>query len=284
MSTATVGRIAVTGASGGLGGRVASRLAARGIPQRLIVRDLSRAPDLPDATAVQAGGYDDVAAMQAGLEGVSTLFFASATEHPERVKLHTAAIDAAVAAGVSRIIYTSFAGAAADATFTFARDHFHTEQHIRGTGLDFVFLRDNLYLDFVPNLAGADGVIRGPAGDGRFAPVSRDDIADVALAVLTDPAHDRSTLELTGPAAVTMDETAAALRRATGRPITYHDETIDEAYASRAKYDATPFEIEGWISTYLAIAKGELSNVTDTVEIVANHPPTNLLDYLASLR
>lgn len=146
----TAGPIAVTGASGGLGGRVASRLAARDIPKRLIARDLSRAPALPDATPVQAGGYDDVAAMQAALDGVSTLFFASATEHPERVKLHTAAVDAAVAAGVSRIVYTSFAGAAADATFTFARDHFHTEQYIRGAGLDFVFLRNNLYLDFIP--------------------------------------------------------------------------------------------------------------------------------------
>jgi len=282
MTGVISGLIAVTGASGGLGGRVASRLAARGIPQRLIVRDLARAPELPDAAAVQAGGYDDATAMHAALDGVSTLFFASATEHPQRVALHTAAIDAAVAAGVSRIIYTSFAGAAPDATFTFARDHFHTERYIRGTGLDFVFLRDNLYLDFVPNLAGPDGVIRGPAGDGRFAPVSRDDIADVAAAVLTDPAHDGSTLELTGPAAVTMEETAAALSHATGRPITYHAERLDEAYASRAKYDAAPFEIEGWVTTYLAIAKNELSNVTDSVALIAKHPPTSLLDYLTS--
>lgn len=282
MSEVVTGLIAVTGATGGLGGRVASRLAARGTLQRLIVRDLGRAPALPDVTAVQISGYDDAAAMRAALDGVTTLFFASAAEHPERVKLHRGVVDAAVAAGVSRIVYTSFAGATADATFTFARDHFHTEQYIRSAGLDFVFLRDSLYLDFIPNLAGADDVIRGPAGDGRFAPVSRDDIADVAAAVLTDRAHDGSTLELTGPVAVSMEEAAAALSDATGRPISYHDETLDEAYASRATYDAAPFEVEGWITTYLAIAKDELSMVTDTVELIAKHPAAGLRDYLAA--
>lgn len=278
------GVLAVTGATGGLGGRVASRLAARGIMQRLIVRDLDRAPALPGATAVQAGGYDDAAAMRAALDGVSTLFFTSASEHPERVKLHSAVVDSAVAAGVARIIYPSFAGATADATFTFARDHFHTEQAIRETGLGFVFLRNNLYLDVIPNLAGADGVIRGPAGEGRFAPVARDDIADVAAVVLADSALDGSTLELTGPEAVTMAETAAVLSRASGRPIRYHHETVDEAYASRAAYGAVQYEVDGWVSSYLAIAKGELSAVTDTVGVIAKHPPISLLDYLAARR
>lgn len=110
--------------------------------------------------------------------------------------------------------------------------------------------------------------------------MSRDDIADVAAAVLTDPSRDGSKLELTGPEAVTMAETAAALSAATGRSVTYHAETLDEAHDSRAAYDAAPFEIEGWVSTYLAIANGELSHVTDDVEQVAKHPPSGLLDYL----
>ena len=81
-------------------------------------------------------------------------------------------------------MYTSFAAPRRTRTFTFGRDHFHAEEHIRATGLGYTFLRDSLYLDFVPLLAGADGVIRGPAGDGRVAAVARDDIADVAVAVL----------------------------------------------------------------------------------------------------
>ena len=78
------------------------------------------------------------------------------------------------------------------ATFTFARDHWHTEEHIRETGVDFTFLRDNLYLDFVPGFVGEDGVIRGPAGDGSVAAVARDDVAEVAASVLGGNAR-RST-------------------------------------------------------------------------------------------
>ena len=148
-----------------------------------MVRDPARAPDLPGAEVAQAA-YGDTTALLDALDGVQTLMLLSATESADRVSLHKATVDAAVAAGVQRIVYTSFVGAAPDATFTFARDHWHTEQHIRSTGVDFTFLRDNLYLDFVPGFVGEDGVIRGPAGDGRVAAVARDDVAAVAARVL----------------------------------------------------------------------------------------------------
>jgi NAD(P)H dehydrogenase (quinone) len=272
--------IAVTGVTGGLGGRVARRLANSGAAQRLVVRDPDRAPALPGADVVQAS-YDDPATVRAALTGVDTLFFVSASEHPDRVGLHRGAVDAALEAGVRRIVYTSFLAAAADATFTFARDHWHTEQHIRGTGVPFTFLRDSLYLDVLPYYAGT-GVIRGPAGDGRFAPVARDDIADVAAAVLPNPGHDGRTYDLTGPASITMAEVAEELTRATGRPITYHAETLEEAYESRSHFGAPRWEVDGWVSTYAAIATGELDLVTDAVAAVAGHPPMSLAEFLAA--
>lgn len=277
--------IAVTGATGGIGGRVARRLADAGAAQRLVVRDPDRAPTLPDASVAQAS-YDDPAAVRAALAGVDTFFFVSAGEHPDRVKLHRDTVDAALAAGVRRIVYTSFLAAAPDATFTFARDHWHTEQHIRAAGVPFTFLRDSIYQDFLPYLAGTDGVIRGPAGDGRFAPITRDDIADVAAAVLLDRAdpggHDGATYDLTGPASITMAEVAAELTSATGRRITYYPETVDEAYESRAHFGAPKFEVDGWVTTYLAIATGELDLVTDAVEQVAGHPPVSFAEFLAA--
>ena len=78
---------------------------------------------------------------------------------------------AAAAAGVPHLVYTSYYGAAADATFTHGRLHAATEDHIRASGVPFTFLRDNLYLDFLPDLAGADGVIRGPGGSGAVSAV-----------------------------------------------------------------------------------------------------------------
>lgn len=95
----------------------------------------------------------------------------------------------AASAGVERIVYLSFIGAAADATFTFARDQFRTEEHIRASGLEYTASRQNLYLDLLPVLGGPEGVIRGPAENGREAPVLRDDVADALVAMLTQPGH-----------------------------------------------------------------------------------------------
>jgi NAD(P)H dehydrogenase (quinone) len=278
---AGAGLIAVTGVTGGLGGRVARRLAERGARQRLVARDPARAPALAGAE-VAIGSYDDRDGLRRAFEGAQALFMVSASEDPDRMRLHANVVEAAAAAGVERVVYTSFFGAAPDCTFTFGRDHWHTEELIRGSGLRHTFLRDNLYIDFLPLLAGADGVIRGPAGDGRVAAVTRDDIADVAVAVLGDggDAHDGRSYDMTGPEAFTLAEAAEALSRVTGRAISYHPETLEEAYASRAHYGAPDWEVAGWVTTYAAIANGDLEAVSGDVAAVAGHPPMSLAEFL----
>ena len=273
--------IGVAGATGGLGSRVAAGLAARGTEQRLIVRDPARAPSLPGAEVVQAAGYDDREAMRRAFDGVDVLFLPSAAEHPDRVNaLHRPAVEAAIAVGVERLVYTSFLGAAPDCTFTFGRDHFHTEQLIREAGIGFTFLRDSIYLDFVPFFAGADGVIRGPAGDGRVAAVARDDIADVAIAALLSDEHAGAAYELSGGEALTLTEAAEILTRHTGREVRFLNETLEEARESRRPSGAPDWEIEGWVTTYAAIAAGELDVVTDDVQRIAGHPPMTLPELL----
>lgn len=274
--------IAVTGATGGIGGRVARRLAAAGARQRRLCRDPSRAPDLPGAETVPAD-FADPASYRAALAGVQTLLLVSASENADRVRLHTGAVDAAVAAGVTRIVYLSFLAAGPDVTFTFARDHWHTEQHIRTTGVGYTFLRDSLYQDALPYFADSSGVIRGPAGDGRFAPIARDDIADVAAAVLLRPdGHAGRTYDLTGPEPVSLAGVASELSRAAGRPVRYQPETLAEAYASRSHFGAPEWEVAGWVTSYAAIATGELDLVSDAVAEVAGHPPMSFAEFLAA--
>lgn len=276
--------IAVTGATGHLGGRVARRLADAGHAQVLLVRDPSRAPDLPGATVAKAG-FADHDAVRRALDGIPTVLMVSASESVDRVDQHRAFVDAAAAAGVAHLVYISFAGAAPDATFTLARDHWATERHIEASGLAFTFLRDNLYADFLPGMVGTDDVLRGPAGDGRVATVAQDDIADAATAVLTDPqAHAGRTYDLTGPQALTLHEVARVLSEATGRTITYHPETVEEAYRSRAGYGAPDWQVDAWVSTYTAIANGELSEVSDAVPTLTGHPATSLADLLRRRR
>ncbi|WP_408898907.1 SDR family oxidoreductase [Nocardioides sp. R1-1] len=273
--------IAVTGATGGLGGRVARALASRGIEQRLLVRDPSRAPELPHAT-VAAMSYADDALAAASLTGVDTLLMVSAAESADRLEQHRAFVDAAAAAGVRHVVYTSFYGAGPDCTFTLGRDHWATEEHLRAAGPDFTFLRDSFYLDFLPALVGEDDVIRGPAGEGRVAAVARDDIAASAVSVLLAPdGHRGATYDLTGPEALTFAAIAELLARHTGRPVTFHDETVEEAYASRRRWKAPDWQYDAWVSTYTAIARGELAGVTDHVERLTGRSPIGLAAYLS---
>ena len=160
------------------------------------------------------------------------------------------------------------------------RDHWHTEQYIRDSGVEFTFLRDSLYLAAIVSFVGDDGVIRGPAGDGRVAAVAHDDVADVAASILVDGDAAGRTYDVTGPEAIGLADAARIIGHASGREITYRDETIEEAYASRASYGAEEFEVTGWVSSYQAIAAGELSNVSDTVERITGHAPMGLPEYL----
>ena len=272
--------IAVTGASGALGGRVAALLAEQGAPMRLVVRDAARAPGIEGAEVADGASYADGEAMRRAFEGADTVFFVSAAEEEHRVDLHRGVVDAAVAAGVERIVYTSFFAAAADCTFTFGRDHFHTEEHIKSTPLAWTFLRDNIYLDYVPFFAGEDGVIRGPAGDGRVAAVARDDIAAAAAAVLTSDGHAGASYGMTGSEAFTMAEAAERVARAAGRPVTYVEETLEEARASRAPSGAPAWEIEGWVTTYSSIAAGELEAVSGDIERLTGRRPITLDEFL----
>ncbi|MBF4615425.1 NmrA family NAD(P)-binding protein [Curtobacterium sp. VKM Ac-1376] len=274
--------IAITGATGNIGGAVARALAADGVPFRMLVRDASRAPELP-GTEVAVATFADVEASRAALESVDVLLMVSAAEAEDRLDQHRAFVGAAAAAGVQHVVYTSFLGAAPDATFTLGRDHWATEQAIRGTGMASTFLRDSFYLDFVEDLVGEDGAIRGPAGDGAMAAVARADVARVATAVLRDPeAHRDRTYELTGPEAITLAEAAAVVSEVRRRTVTYHPETLDEAYASRAQWNPEPWQADAWVSTYTAIAEGALQHVSSDVERITGRTPMSLREVLAA--
>jgi NAD(P)H dehydrogenase (quinone) len=266
--------IAVTGATGEVGGRVARRLADRGVSQRLLVRDASRAPALAGAEVREFPGYHAGEELRAALQDVHTLFLVPAAEAPDRVEQHYTAVDAAAAAGVERIVYLSFVNASASSTFTLARHHYLTEERVRATGIPFTFVRMNLYMDFIPAMV-VDGVIRGPAGAGRVGAILRDDVADSVVAVLTGDGHAGRTYDVTGPEAFTLAE-AAALMGAR-----FEDETVEEAYASRGAFGAPDWEVEGWVTSYTAIAAGELALVTDTVQTLTGHPPVRLADYVS---
>jgi uncharacterized protein YbjT (DUF2867 family) len=260
---------------------VARQLSEVGQAQRLLVRDAGRAPELEGAAPL-VFSYADAVLSATALAGVRVLLMVSAAEAEDRLQQHYSFIDAAAAAGVQHVVYTSFYGAAPDSVFTLGRDHYATEARIRASGMDFTFLRDNFYLDFLPLLTGEGGVIRGPAGNGVVSAVAREDIARCAVAVLRDPAlHVGTTYNLTGPEEITLARAAEVLTAGTGRSITYHPETVEEAYASRASYGAPPWQVDAWVSTYTAIAAGELAGLSPDVHGLTGRDPLSLAEFLA---
>ena len=277
------GVITITGSTGRIGGLVAGELAARGMPLRLVVREAARAPALALAE-IRTADYADAEAVRRALDGAGTVLMVSSTEAPDRLDAHRAFVDAAAAAGISHLVYTSFVAAAARATLTLARDHWATEEHVRSTGLPFTFLRDNLYADFLPRMVGADGVLRGPAADGRVSVVAQVDVAAAAVAVLSSPrTHQGQTYDLTGPVAISLHEAAEIMADRTGRAVRYEPETVEQAYASRASYGAPQWQLDAWVSTYTAIANGELAIVSDAVDRLAGRPPLSLAAVLRGI-
>jgi NAD(P)H dehydrogenase (quinone) len=303
--------LAVTGSTGEIGRRVAEGLAGRNLEQRLIVRDPARAPHLPGARVFQVSSYGDARGMGRALSGVKALFLVSAHDIMgvinrslengqsvppyDRLHEHIAVVAAAAAVGVERIVYLSFISPAPDATFILARDHFYTEEYIRSTGLAFTFLRQSLYMDKVPFHISRSDVIRAPAGEGRVAWVSRDDVAASAVAVLTESGHEGQAYDITGPEALTMRETADHLSTALGRRITYHAQTPHEvriarntsrleemevSRRARTGQGLTDEEVEVWISHYMQIATGEASAVSDSVRVLCGRQPESLAEYL----
>lgn len=271
--------IAITGASGNIGGMVAHHLSERGFSLILPLRNPAKAPNLPNIET-RCFSYGDFDLAKAALAGVEVLFMVSAAESPTREQEHLTLVRAAEAAGVQHLVYLSFSGAALDSTFTLARTHAVTENAIRQTTMRYTFLRDNFYSEMMAHLANAENVIAGPAENGRVACVSQKDVAEAVANVLTDIArkntvHSDRTYTLTGSESLSFNQIANILSAITGKTYRYHNETLDEAFANRKRdYPDTPdWQIEAWVSTYTAIAKGELAEVSpDLAQLLGRVP------------
>ena len=204
----------------------------------------------------------------------------------DRRDQHRTFIRAAADAGVEHIVYTSFAGAAPDATFTLGRDHWDAEQAIRESGMTYHVPAGQLLQPTCCRTSPTrHGVMRGPAGDGRVAAVARADVADVATAVLRSPAeHADATYVLTGPGGGDAGRGGRA-RRCGARPGVVASRTrpsrrrTPPAGRRTARED---WQLDAWVSTYTAIKDGSCAEVTGDVELVSGHPARTLEQALRS--
>jgi uncharacterized protein YbjT (DUF2867 family) len=145
----------------------------------------------------------------------------------------------------------------------------------------FTILRGSAFLEVLGLIVGGDGVIRGPGGSGRLAPVARDDLAATAAAVLAaDGAYDGETFDVTGAERLSLADIAAAFAAASRRQISYVAETLEDALAARRGMGVEEWVVDAWVGTYVAIARGELDVVSDTVARLCGHAPMSLAAFL----
>src|SRR5919109_47442 len=204
--------ILVTGATGNAGSQVVRALRARGAAARAFVRDAKKARHLfGDEVELAPGDFADRSSVRSALEGVEAMLL-SCADDPRRVEWEMGAIDAAVAAGVRRIVKLSTIGAAPGAPVAFWDWHGRVEEHLRLSRVSAVILQSSFYMS---NLLAAaeqvanEGRLSAPAGQARVAMIDPRDVGAAAAAVLTGVGEDGQTHVITGPEAITWDQIAA---------------------------------------------------------------------------
>ena len=280
---------AVTGATGGLGhGAVLSLLDRGATPSSVvaIARSAERAADLTAlGVDVRVADYDVPATWSAALAGVDVLLLVSGSEVGRRLPQHTAVIDAAVAAGVRRVVYTS-APQADTSSFSLVDEHRATEDLLRAVAPTSTILRNNWYFEnYTRDLAGTldRGATIGSSGNGRVSAAARADYAEAAAVVMIGDGHDGVVYELGGDHAFTLAEFAATLAEVSGRPVTHHELSPEDhrpaLVAAGLPEDTATFVV----SIDHALGVGELRSDDGDLARLLGRPTTPLRDFLATV-
>lgn len=282
--------IAITGAAGHLG-RLTAQLVLDRVPPGevvLVTRRPEAIADLADAGAtVRRGDFDEPESLGAAFAGVDRLLLISVDVLGNRVAQHTAAIDAAAAAGVGHVLYTSGLNAGSELPLVVSHDHGATEQAIRDRGLRWTALRMGLYAESQVAAAAravASGHLVHNNGDGATAYVSREDCAAAAAAALAGEGHADRVYDITGPELVTQAQVAALAAEISGRPVV--PVAIDDEEATQNLMAVgLPADTATAIASFgTAIREGVLEVLSSHVEDLTGRPPLSLREVLEANR
>ncbi|MFC3687689.1 SDR family oxidoreductase [Aquipuribacter hungaricus] len=280
--------IVITGATGALNGATADHLLTRFPAEDLVVvaRDPSRAQRFSDrGVAVRHGDYADPSTLEPAFAGADQLLLVSSSDpHADAVALHTAAVDAAVRAGVGHVLYTSHQGAAPGTPFGPGRDHAATEEVLERSGLTWTSLRNGFYAHTLAWLAGdwrTTGVVTVPA-DGPVSWTSREDAAEAAAVVITRLVAGETGLDgpltLTAEEAPTFADVAASLTRATGSRVGHVLVDPEEWLAAQVREGRPEGMARFTLGMYEAAAGGFFAGTSPLLADLLGRRPASALD------
>ena len=278
---------AVTGATGHLGRLAVAELLSRGVPAAdvvAVVRTPEKAADLAEqGVQVREGDYSRPETLPAALAGADRLLLVSGSEPGQRVAQHTHVIEAAQAAGVQHLVYTSILRA--DTTGNpLAGEHRATEEVLRASGLSAAVLRNGWYTENYTDQLGQyleRGEVLGAAGSGRVSAAPRADYAAAAAAALLEGAE--GVFELGGPA-FDFPELARTISEVTGRRVVYRDLPPAE-FAAALQQVGLDAGTAGFVAALdESIARGELETDSDDLARLLGRPATPLADVVRAAR
>lgn len=281
--------IVVTGATGQLGGQIVKHLLEKMPPEQLAasVRDPGKAKDLDErGVRVRHGDFAEPASLPAAFEGATQLLIVSsnaAARGGDPLAQHRAAIDAAKAVGVGRIVYTSHMGASASSAFPPMHTHAATEVMLREAGIAWTALRNGFYASTVPMMIGdaaSSGVLAAPQ-DGKVSWTAHSDLAAAAAAILLQEGQfDGPTPPLTALEAYDLADIAAILTERNRRPVkrnTVEDQVQVDAMAS---HGVPPVVVDITMAMYRAARGGEFKATNPTLAALIGRTPLTVRDML----
>jgi NAD(P)H dehydrogenase (quinone) len=291
MAIAPNETILVTGASGKFGrGVINHLLSTYAVPGKQIIAVTRNTESLNDLAAkgvqVRAGDFDDEASLAEAFKGADRVLIVStdALDRPgRRLEQHSRAVAAAKAAGAKHIAYTSMMHPDAQSPIGFAADHRGTEEAIAATGISHTILRNAWYMEnLVMSLpsALASGQWYVASGDGKTAHAARDDQARAAAAVLASGTRETAVYNVTGPEALSADETASLVSEAVGKPLQVVHVTPDQLQAGMIAAGVPDFLAPVFVSFDVNGLKGRAGTLSDAVEKLSGVKPQTLRQWL----
>lgn len=278
--------ILVTGATGHIGGAVVRGLLALGHEVAALARNPEAARGrLPRQTVLRAGDYEDARALKQAFTGIDELVLISSDGDAGAIMRHHAnAIEAARAAEVGHITFTSIIDVGETSPFYYAPAYRDAEHRLANCGVPSTILRCGLYSDFILDTwlvpARASGELALPAGHGMIAPVSRDDLVTAITAVAARPDRSRAFHTITGNEALDFSDIAARYAETAGQQLRYRPCPAGEYLASATARLDEPWP-EAFATLCASIAEGRYATTSSDFSALTGKQPESFRDFIA---